>query len=183
MNRSSVNYRDKRNYKIALESVLIALLNRHFEIVLRKPKSKSTTTLSYIEIESIKRNNDSLQINTFVEERIKTLIEDQIKKGYKYSTIMSKSRRMKIEETNSLLVDLLTEEGYLFITKTIMKGTVIVDKIKYLESFSISYNDIILIGKQINEWIISKLINEQSILLILNNKMLSIFLKKYFNQE
>ena len=101
------------------EALLIGLLSKYATITIRKPSKVSKVTKQFISIDSISFNgvNDKIIISDFIKQRCDDLLNEDLKNNIPMKTAKRRYQNNKKLELLTLMQDILTEEGYLFITK------------------------------------------------------------------
>ncbi|EMS13820.1 TATA-binding protein-associated phosphoprotein, putative [Entamoeba histolytica HM-3:IMSS] len=106
-----------RTYQVYQQGVLLVLLNNHFEITLQIPTKRSVVTHQYFKINELRRGNDSIKVEEYVEQRCKEKYLQDISNGIPEKTARRRYDTNKITEQLHLLIDLSTEFGYRFVSK------------------------------------------------------------------
>ncbi|EDR27731.1 hypothetical protein EDI_104220 [Entamoeba dispar SAW760] len=146
-----------RNYQVYQQGILLALLNKHFEITLQIPTKRSVVTRQYFKINELRRGNDSIKVEEYVEQRCKEKYLQDLSNGIPEKTARRRYDTNKITEQLHLLIDLLTEFGYSFVSKWTSgkKGAQIVETIQKVISPNVTIlnKEIPVIGVQTNDYL------------------------------
>ena len=114
----TVQYCDSRNVAAIHESTCIALLNRVWKFSFKKASKRSVLTLQFLKIDEMQKQEDIVSFNTFIDERVDLLVQEDVKNGISEETAKRRIVQRRIVECNKLLVDILREEGMFVETKT-----------------------------------------------------------------
>ncbi|EKE39218.1 hypothetical protein ENUP19_0003G0054 [Entamoeba nuttalli] len=146
-----------RTYQVYQQGVLLVLLNNHFEITLQIPTKRSVVTRQYFKINELRRGNDSIKVEEYVEQRCKEKYLQDLSNGIAEKTARRRYDTNKITEQLHLLIDLLTEFGYRFVSKRTSgkKGAQIVETIQKVISPNVTIlnKEIPTIGVQTNDYL------------------------------
>ena len=150
-----------RSYQVYQQSILLALLNRYFEITLQIPSKRSIVTRQFFKIEEIRNGNDVIKVEEYVEHRCKEKYEKDLLEGISEKTAKRRYDTNRITEQLHLMIDLLIDFGHLFNSKWTSgkKGAQIVETIQeILTPYEfISNNQIPLLGSRINDYLCDQL--------------------------
>ena len=147
--------RETRNKQSIQQLMLLALLNRHCTIVLKKTR-KSVLTAQFVGIERIEFNDDDMiNVSEFLTRRVKEQYDFDISHGVDKKTAIRRMQTNRRIETMRLLVDLLVELGYTIIAKY-AKGKHETNKMDIIESITYKGNALHIhsqsIGDELNEF-------------------------------
>ncbi|KAL7712925.1 TATA-binding protein-associated phosphoprotein [Entamoeba marina] len=111
---SCKEYYSQRNYTVYQQAVFLAILNQHYELVLKQSSKRSVVTSQLVRVIKIGNINDTISVSSFIENRCMEKIEIDRLNGLNEKTIYRRFSRNKIVETHNLLVDLIREFGVTF---------------------------------------------------------------------
>ncbi|ELP89182.1 hypothetical protein EIN_485740 [Entamoeba invadens IP1] len=155
---SRFSFRNSRNIASATQSILVALLNIKFKIVLKSPLKKAKVTQQLLRIESIEKDNTSLFIEDFVQTRCINRLTFDKEMGVSSKTAGRRAEYNKLTENIHLLMDVLREDGFFFETETTKgkRGTLKMETIKKIYwngRLFLDKDDIWERGSRINQYI------------------------------
>ncbi|ELP85433.1 hypothetical protein EIN_087450 [Entamoeba invadens IP1] len=155
--RPNKTSREIRNYQTLQQAVLIALLNQYAEVVFKQPAKKSVTTYQFMRIKSIKFTpQNTIAFNEFLKRRCVEHYTFDITNNTPMKTAKRRYQTNKKTDGIHLLMDLLTECGYFFVTKLTegKSGTVKLDNIIQILKDGktvVEKNELCKIGETVNE--------------------------------
>ncbi|ELP88343.1 hypothetical protein EIN_227660 [Entamoeba invadens IP1] len=176
-NNSEV-FRDKRNYLVTLQSVLIGLLNKHFEVTIIPPKKRSTVALQVFHIGVLKRGEDVIDFDCFTTKRQEEIFKWDLKNGITQKTAMRRLARNKVEDPIQILIDVLRELGYTFhsVFTSGQNGAPITEKVMSVttpENEILGKEYLIRTGEEIHRAILAKQSKNETLILSLGDEALS----------
>ncbi|ELP94241.1 hypothetical protein EIN_186780 [Entamoeba invadens IP1] len=152
-------YKNVTNQKMLEQAIFIVLINRHAEVMIKRRNVKPSVTLPFVCISQIAFSvNDSVLFSQMVEEKITSIMKDEISKGVKESTATERMKKNRIKQTNYFLIDILSELGYKYtwIIESKKVGTApheIIESIVCTNGQVIQRDDIEKSGKKISEFL------------------------------
>ncbi|EDR26796.1 hypothetical protein EDI_252610 [Entamoeba dispar SAW760] len=155
------SFKENRDYQSEQESLFLALLSQEFTIKLICPNKRCVVTLPFLRILEIQRGlDDCVAVNDWVNNRINERLKEELSQGVSRKTAQRRSENYKITETLHLIMDLLSEFGYFFQTRTTTgkKGICKIDiayKVYNKNKLMFDQESISRIGSSINKKIIS----------------------------
>ncbi|EDR28471.1 hypothetical protein EDI_315750 [Entamoeba dispar SAW760] len=155
-------FREKRNYQVAQQSIFLALLNDYFEIELLPPIKRSNVATQLLRINRLVHGEDSILFNLVVEHRCNDLFQKDIENGVPIKTAMRRMETYKISEGLHLLIDLLFELGYIFVSR-VTKGAQGSQRIETVKEIwrngkvILEKSDIEELGTQINSYFFNEI--------------------------
>ncbi|ELP94732.1 hypothetical protein EIN_340700 [Entamoeba invadens IP1] len=171
-------YKDLTNQLVMEESVFIALINRHADVLIKRRSVKSSVTLPFLCIAQITFSmNDSILFSQLIEDKIGCIKSLEMSQGVKESTANERLKKNRLKQTNFLLNDILSEIGYFNRTKFEKRKTgglvlEFIDSIECVNGDFFDGDDIAFYGKRINNFL-EKAINEKpSVLFEKDNQQL-----------
>ena len=151
----TVQYCDSRNVAAIHESTCIALLNRVWKFSFKKASKRSVLTLQFLKIDEMQKQSDVVSVNNFIDERVDSLVQEDVKNGISEETAKRRIVQRRIVECNKLLVDILREEGMFVETKMPNKtvGTKTnAPQIEIIENIFPGENNVVLTKEMIKEF-------------------------------
>ena len=119
--RTKTNYkrnyrtREKRNCLIEQFSVLCSMANKNSPITVKMNFSKNLLkTKRRINLVQIGEGNGLINVEEFIEQRLKENYKNDKKKGIDKKKAKRRNEIRKFYEQNHLLIDILREENYFF---------------------------------------------------------------------
>ncbi|ELP88455.1 hypothetical protein EIN_229980 [Entamoeba invadens IP1] len=145
--KSSVNvaFSRLRNSQVYQQAILLALINKHFQVKLLIPIKRSVLTLQLFKIEELTEGNDCIRVEDFVEKRCQEKFSNDVKQGIAEKTAKRRYETNRTTEQLHLLMDVLREFGYKFESRYTSgkKGA------QKVETFNTIYlNDVVVVSQQ-----------------------------------
>ncbi|EAL51217.1 hypothetical protein EHI8A_190060 [Entamoeba histolytica HM-1:IMSS-B] len=110
--RLAKKYIETRNYLVHQQAVLIGLLNKYYDINLKKSRKVSGKAEGLIRILSIEEHGDIIDTRELVESFCRRKMEADIMNGISYKTAYRRFTNNKISEAHHFLMDTLQLQGY-----------------------------------------------------------------------
>lgn len=157
-------YTEHRNYQSYQQSVLIALINKYGDVVIRKEKKRSNKTVPFYTIQTIIfGSNDKINFDDYIQRRCTEKKTSDILNGINEKTATRRYKTNKITEVLHTLIDLLMiRDEELEISSTRYKAGITRTETMigfYVERERYGENEIKTIGNQINQYLQQLLVN------------------------
>ena len=159
--RNYHSFRKARNYQTEQQAVFIALLNLGYDIEIIRPQRRSHMTHSFLKINALinNRTGDAIDFHTLLQNRIKSMYDNDISNGVTAKTAARRMECNKISEELHLLTEILKKDGVMLnVTSSMISGnyrqTVIAID---FEGVHLSKGDVSNVGGKINEAIVDRL--------------------------
>ncbi|ELP95120.1 hypothetical protein EIN_427860 [Entamoeba invadens IP1] len=157
-------FREKRNYQVSQQGIFLAIINQYFEIDLLNPIKRSNVATQILRIDTLKRGEDIIHFNSFLEERCQTLFKNDIANGVSTKTAMRRLETNKVAEGLHLLIDILLELGYFFTSKVSkgVNGFQRIETVKIIHTKNRTFNRKMIeeIGQEANAFLFKELSTE-----------------------
>lgn len=144
-----------RNYQTQQQSILLALLNQSFDILIELPKKKSIVSLPFLKIVKLQNENEIINFNDVITGIVKKLYDEDIASGVTDKTSTRRIEANRITETIKLMTELAGKKGFVSHTCDIGKKRIRenVQKISF-DGIEFDTNDIAEKGSKISEIIV-----------------------------
>ncbi|KAL7719605.1 TATA-binding protein-associated phosphoprotein [Entamoeba marina] len=156
-------FKKMRNYQVFQQAIFIALLSQFFEVTVKSPVKRSIVSLQLLRVDSLNYGNDTILVDEFVNTRCKEKYKQDILNGISEKTAKRRSDTNRITEQLHFLRDILMLFGFDFYSKFTegKNGAQIVETVLKVigNGSSFNRNDISLKGKEINDYLYSKLVD------------------------
>ncbi|ELP89682.1 hypothetical protein EIN_452820 [Entamoeba invadens IP1] len=158
--------REMRDLESYQQALLLALLNTNFGFSIEHPGKKSKVTATSPRLVSLFSGNEEIELGKVAKEQCELVMEEEIKKGLGQATALRRFEKNKRVFTQNLLFDICSEVGFYLESKPSRKSK----KSKQIERIRkigingktvFTQDDIVLIGKKLNEILIQKIVKEK----------------------
>ncbi|EKE42361.1 hypothetical protein ENUP19_0163G0014 [Entamoeba nuttalli] len=112
--RLAERYQTIRDYLAYQQAVLIALLNKKYDIVVERATKKSIITRQVVKVIQVSIGKAQIDVLEIINKRCKALMEIDIYNGVVHETAYRRFITNKSIENHHFLIDLLENEGYFF---------------------------------------------------------------------
>ncbi|EDR30001.1 hypothetical protein EDI_190600 [Entamoeba dispar SAW760] len=154
------SFREIRNYQSEQESVLLALLNKFYDITFTAHKKQSLVTVPFFRILTLDGPVDSIQFKELIERRITERLNAEVANGSSLKTALRRCENYRIVDSLHILTDILEVLGYNFSThlSTGKKGTLKAESICGITSltgnFLFNQEGISHLGTEVSKYIV-----------------------------
>ena len=109
------HFREKRNYQVAVTSLLYFLLNEHYQIeISRTLVRKSKVSKRLLRLKSISMNNEIIDVETIIKRRCFEKLAYERKIGTEKNRARRRLEIFRITEMIHMMIDILDFYGYYF---------------------------------------------------------------------
>ena len=164
MKENARMYTEHRNYQSFQQSILIALINKYGDVIIRKEKKKSNKTVPFYTIQTIIfASNDNVNFDDYIQRRCNEKKANDILNGTNEKTATRRYKTNKITEVLHTLIDfLMIRDEELEINTTRYKAGI--TRTETMIGFYVSNErygeyEIKTIGNQINQYLQQLLVN------------------------
>ncbi|EKE38135.1 hypothetical protein ENUP19_0241G0035 [Entamoeba nuttalli] len=179
--RLAERYIETKNYMVEEQGLLIALLNKYYEIQVKLPRKKSSKTANLVRVVAIGDGNDTIDFTKTVEDICKCKMYFDEHNGISEKTAYRRFTNNKISEAHHYLMDLLRLHGYFYNSyyssgKNHSNKTETFTDIFKEGKHLFGLHDIVQKGIEINEWMHSELSSNDLLFLSKNDSTLQSFI-------
>ncbi|KAL7712684.1 TATA-binding protein-associated phosphoprotein [Entamoeba marina] len=153
---SRVN-KNKKSFQL---SILVALLNKYCCFVIERPKKRSQITHHLFKIKEIIFDNETLDVEDFLQKRCLHLLKKEIDNGGSMECALRRIEKEKMNALFELLMDIANEYGYFFETVKMRKKSVrsnvdFIEKIYYNNKLIFNSDIICEKGAIVSDYLLS----------------------------
>ncbi|EKE39076.1 hypothetical protein ENUP19_0298G0109 [Entamoeba nuttalli] len=107
----SYSYRDIRKYQCCEQAILIGVLNLYYNITVQFGSIRTPKSSHFLKILYISDNNDVIEVEKLIRDRIELINKDELKQGCSFKTALKRTEGHKIRESLHLLIDICELNG------------------------------------------------------------------------
>ncbi|ELP83945.1 hypothetical protein EIN_245450 [Entamoeba invadens IP1] len=164
--RYTLKKREVRNLESYQQALLLALVNKFCGFTLEHPGKRSKVTASMPRLYSLQFPTETIEIKQLAQKYCEEVSNKEEKNGISKSTSLRRFEKNKRVYVENLLFDICLELGFWFDSKPSRKSQKSLQiericSIYYKGILLFSQEKVLKIGKEINTYIMSKLVNEK----------------------
>ncbi|BFU24551.1 hypothetical protein EHI8A_057240 [Entamoeba histolytica HM-1:IMSS-B] len=162
INKQKERTRLIKNEEASLFAFCVALLSQYFKIEIGLPHTHSTKTVQFANIKKLYYENDYLNVEDFVVNKLQELAELDRKDNIPESTISRRVQERRRKIMKEFLEDLLFEYGIIFIDSTNRVTTINRTSICTYKLKQFNHEHVMVNGRKIAEMIEEKVNKERN---------------------
>ncbi|ELP84889.1 hypothetical protein EIN_284750 [Entamoeba invadens IP1] len=137
--KNQENFRKNRNYQVAQQCILIALINQYYDVTFSVTRARKTITMPFLKIEKLSKGNTTIDIKNLLKQKITEMYQSDVNAGVQVKTAKRRYVVNKVGECLHLLQKTAEFLGFSF-----KYATSFTNNVKKLTIIEVSFDGIVI---------------------------------------